>query len=66
MKSLITVASNALPLLPLQMNKQTLCSLHLLDTKNKGDKKQDGSQDELNGGPVHDHTGQQRTQVLRH
>ena len=33
------------------MNKQTLCSLHLLDTKNRGDKKQDGSQDELDVGP---------------
>ena len=54
-ESLITVASNAVPLVPLQMNKQTLFSLHLLDTKIRGDKKytanlctrQDGSQDEL-------------------
>ena len=34
------------------MNRQTLFSFHLLDTKNKGDKKQDGSQDELDVGPV--------------
>ena len=54
---ILTVSSNAPS--PFQHNKQTLFSLHLLDTKNKGDKKQDGSQDKLDVSPVH--TGQQRT-----
>ena len=64
MKSLVTVASNALMYtrVPLKMNKQTLFSLHLLDTKNRETKirtDQNGSEDELDVGPVH--TGQQRT-----
>ena len=52
-ESLITVASNAVPLVPLQMNKQTLCSLHLLDTKIRGDKKQDSSHRCGKEGAVH-------------
>ena len=52
---------------PLKINKQTICSLHLLGHENKGDKNQqnqDGSEDELEVSPLH--TGQQCTQVLRH
>ena len=40
-KILVTVAGNALMYRgpPLKVNKQTLCSLHLLDTKNEGRQK---------------------------
>ena len=56
---ILTVSSNAPS--PLQLNKQTLVSLHLLDTKDctgktRLDKKQMSSEDKLS----------KKTQVLRH
>ena len=60
MNSLVTVSSNALIYKGPPLTEQTDAIFFAsAGHENKGDKKQDGSQDELDVGPVH--TGQQRT-----